>query len=355
MPEMKLETTEDVLREVSAIFETSDASLRVRLYRELLFNALKCKRDELDTLDLKVISRAMAEFRHAARVFKPFRHIRKISIFGSARVPESDPYFQMAVDFARGMAAEGFMVITGAASGIMRAGNLGAGADRSFGVNILLPFEQAPNEVMLDHPNLITFRYFFTRKLFFVMEAHAVALFPGGFGTQDEGFETLTLLQTGKAPPMPLVLMEQPGDDYWETWSGFIQRQMLARGYVSPEDLSLYRVVHSVQEGVEWTRRFYSTYHSLRQVRDRLVLRLERELDDDQVEELNSLFSDLVSTGRIEKTPALPAEADEPELLSKPRIAFAYNHRSASRLHQMVHAINDMGMKHARDGATPGQ
>ncbi len=354
MPEMKLDTTEDVLREVAAIFETTDTTLRARLYRELLFNALKCKRDELDTLDLKVISRAVAEFRHAARVFKPFRHIRKVSIFGSARVPEHDPYFGMAVEFARALASEGFMVITGAASGIMRAGNLGAGADRSFGVNILLPFEQTPNEVMLDHPNLITFRYFFTRKLFFVMEAHAVALFPGGFGTQDEGFETLTLLQTGKAPPMPLVLMELPGDDYWEAWSGFIQRQMLTRGYVSPDDLSLYRVVHSVQEGVEWTRRFYSTYHSMRQVRDRLVLRLERELEDGHIEELNASFGDLLSAGRIEKTPPLPAEADEPELLSKPRIAFAYNHRSASRLHQMVHAINDMGMQLDRGRATPG-
>ena len=192
---MKLDTPEDILREVIEISSSTTGGLISRLHKETIVketivNALKFKRDELETLDLKIISRAMDEFRYAARTFKPYRGTRKVSIFGSARTPEDDPYYQMAVTFAKRLVEQGFMVITGAADGIMKAGNLGAGADKSFGANILLPFEQEPNEVIADDPKLITFRHFFTRKLFFLMEAHAVALFPGGFGTQDEGFET---------------------------------------------------------------------------------------------------------------------------------------------------------------------
>ena len=198
-------------------------------------HALKCRRDELEVLDLKVLSRAMAEFRYAARVFKPYRDRRKVSIFGSARTPETDPYYKMAVEFAGLLAKEGFMVITGAAEGIMKAGNAGAGADASFGVNILLPFEQAANTIIGDDPKLITFKYFFTRKLFFLMEASAVALFPGGFGTHDEGFETLTLIQTGKAPPMPFLLMELPGETYWESCDGFVRNELLARQLISEQ------------------------------------------------------------------------------------------------------------------------
>jgi hypothetical protein len=343
MPQMKLDSVEDVLSAVSEIFTTTNTDLSTRLHREIIINALKCKRDEMNILDLKIISRAMAEIRYAARVFKPHRNVRKVSIFGSARIPEEHPYFQLAVEFSRMLVQQGFMVITGAASGIMRAGNVGAGPEQSFGVNILLPFEQGPNEVMLDHPNLITFRYFFTRKLFFVMEAHAVALFPGGFGTHDEGFEVLTLLQTGKTPPMPLALMELPGEDYWESWEQFIKRQMLARGLISEEDLCLYRIIKSPAEGIAWIKSFYSTYHSMRYVRDKLVLRLERELGDGDIEQLNESFRDLIKAGSIERTGPLSVEADEPDLLSKPRIAFSYNWRSAGRLHEMIMAINRMG------------
>ena len=235
------------------------------------------------------------------------------------------------------------MVITGAADGIMKAGIVGAGADKSFGVNILLPLEQGANEVILDDPKLITFRYFFTRKLFCLMEAHAVALFPGGFGTHDEGFETLTLLQTGKAPLMPLVLMEPPEEDYWESWEQFIKKQMLERNLVSRDDLSLFRIVHSPEEGVEWVRFYYSTYHSMRQAGGRLVLRLEKELADEHVAMLNESFRDLIKEGSIEKTAALRDEANEPDLLSKPRLSFSYNNTSAGRLNEMIVMINRMG------------
>ena len=342
MPDMRLETPEDVLSEVREICSPASTGLISRLHKEIIVNALKFKRDELETLDLKIISRAMDEFRYAARTFKPYRATRKVSIFGSARTPQDDPYYQTAVTFARQLVERGFMVITGASDGIMKAGNVGAGADSSFGANILLPSEQEPNEVIADDPKLITFRYFFTRKLFFLMEADAVALFPGGFGTHDEGFETLTLLQTGKVRPMPLVLMELPSEDYWESWDQFIRKQMLSRGLISEEDLSLYKIVHSPQAGVDWIRSFYYGYHSMRQVRDVLVLRLEKELADNHIEALNDTFGDLVAKRKISKTGPLRVESDEPHLLSKPRIAFSYNRTSAGRLTQMILTINQM-------------
>ena len=338
---MKLDTVEDILKEVKEISNYEGRELRPWLYREILLNALKCKRDELDILDLKVVNRAVDEFRYAAKVFKPYRNVRKVSIFGSARVAEDDPHYELAARFSNLLAGQGFMVISGAAQGIMKAGIEGAGTENSFGVNILLPFE-SPATILQHDPKLVTFRYFFTRKIFFVMEADAFALFPGGFGTQDEGFEVLTLLQTGKAPPMPLVLMELPGDDYWETWDGFAKKQLLSRGYISREDLSFYKIVHSSEEAAAWIKSYYSTYHSVRQVRDTLVIRLEKELSDKQVKVLNESFSDLVKTGEIVKTTPFRQEKDEPELLAKPRISFRNNKRSAGRLQEMILAINDM-------------
>jgi uncharacterized protein (TIGR00730 family) len=343
MTDMKLETLDDVLNEVKNIFTNGDDDLQSILHKEVIINALKCKRDELSTLDLKILSRALAEFRYASRVFRPYKGVRKVSIFGSARTPEDDPCYKMAVKFARMLADNDFMVITGAADGIMKAGNVGAGAKKSFGVNILLPFEQSPNEVILDDPKLITFKYFFTRKLFFLMEAHAVVLFPGGFGTNDEGFETLTLVQTGKAPPMPLILMDLPGGEYWKTWDEFVRKQMLGNGLISPDDTSIYRIYNTAEEAVDWVKFYYSTYHSMRQVRRKLVVRLEKELTDEHVEKLNESFADLIVKGRIEKTYAFPEEANEPELLDKPRIAFNYNQHNAARLNQMFLQINEFG------------
>lgn len=339
---MKLDTVQDILAEVEEIYDFQGRDLRPWLYREILPNALKCKRDELDILDLKVINRSVDEFRYAVKVFKPYRAVRRVSIFGSARTGEDEPYYDLAVQFGRLMAKDGFMAITGAASGIMKAGIDGAGLGNSFGVNIMLPFEK-PNDVMQDDPKMIIFRYFFIRKIFFIMETDACALFPGGFGTHDEGFEVLTLLQTGKARPMPVVLMELPGDDYWETWDRFARDQVLARGIISPEDLSLYKIAHSAEEAMAWIKSYYSTYHSVRQVRDRLVIRLERELSDGHVAQLNDSFPDLLESGQIVKAEPLRQEEDEPDLWSKPRISFRYNKKSAGRLNEMILAINDMG------------
>ena len=332
-----------ILRTLQEVLGADRKDLRSALYKDIILNALKCKRGELDILDLKIIDRVVAEFQHAACVFKPYRSVRKVSVFGSARVAEGDPYYGLAVEFGRSIVEKGFMVITGAAEGIMRAGIEGARPENSFGVNILLPSEQVPAKVIQDDPKLVTFKYFFTRELFFVMEADAIALFPGGFGTHDEGFEVLTLLQTGKAPPMPVVLMDLPGEQYWETWDQFVRQQLLARAFIHPEDLSFYRIIHSPEEATDWIASYYSTYHSMRQIRNRLVMRLEKELPDSQVAVLNEMFPDLIKSGKIYKTSPLAEEAGEPDLRGKARITFSYNKKSAGRLNEMILMINQLG------------
>ena len=339
--ETAVNNTDKAVQAAHEILTHAGTDLRSHLNKDIVMNALSCQ--NLDILDLKMIDRVMTEFQHAARIFKPYRSVRKVSIFGSARVAENNPYYELAVKFGQVMAARKYMAITGAADGIMRAGIEGARPENSFGVNILLPSEQAPAKVIQDDPKLVTFKYFFTRKVFFVMEADAIALFPGGFGTQDEGFEVLTLLQTGKAPPMPVVLMELPGEAYWETWDKFIRQQLFDRGFIDREDLSFYKILHTPEEAGDWIESYYSTYHSMRQVYGRLVIRLQKELMDNQIVILNDKFADLIRVGKIFKTPALPEEGDEPELAAKPRIVFNYNKKSAGRLNEMILMINQLG------------
>ena len=346
---LKEDQLEQILQDFRDLFAEGKVPLSTILLREILLNFRKLLDDDLDTLDLKIINRSFRELRYAFKVFKPYRNIRKMSIFGSARTPEDDPYYKMAVELARLLAENGYMVITGAADGIMKAGNEGAGADKSFGVNIHLPFEQGANEYIVDDPKLVTFKYFFTRKLLFVMESHGVALFPGGFGTHDEGFEVLTLVQTEKASSRPLLLLERPGETYWEQWDKFIKNEILGRGLISPEDVSLYKIVHSAERAMDEIIFFYSTFHSFRQVGPRRVARLEKDLPDEAIAELNDEFADIVSSGKIERTGPLPEEANEPELADKPRIVFSYDHTSAGRLKQMVESINKLGRFVAKD------
>jgi uncharacterized protein (TIGR00730 family) len=334
---------ETILENLRKVMTDDSRDLRSLLYKDIIINALKCQQDELDILDLKVINRAVAEFRHAACVFRPYRKIRKVSIFGSARVTRGNPYYKLATEFGHTAVEKGFMVITGAAGGIMTAGIEGAKPENSFGVNILLPTESGVSEVIQDDPKVVRFKYFFTRKIFFVMEADGVALFPGGFGTHDEGFEVLTLIQTGKSPPMPIALLELPGQNYWESWDQFVRLQLLERGFVSPEDLSFYRIAYSPEEAMDWIASYYSTYHSLRLVRNRLIIRLEKELRDAQIRQLNEEFADLIKPGKITRTAALPEEADEPDLVQKPRITFSYTKQNPGRLNQMIWKINEMG------------
>jgi uncharacterized protein (TIGR00730 family) len=311
-----------------------------QLAAQLRETADKLVRDGATRGDMKLLSTALKELRYCLKVFTPYRLIRKVTVFGSARLPASDPAYATAVEFGRRMAEAGYMVITGAASGIMEAGHVGAGREKSIGVNILLPFEQEANSIIRGDRKLMHLKYFFTRKLMFVKESDAVALFPGGFGTQDEGFEVLTLVQTGKSHIFPIVMVDQPGGDYWVRWQEYITDVLLKRRLISPEDLSLYRICTSVEEAVAEVLDFYRVYHSMRYVAGDLVLRLRTRLPESTLEHLRDNFKDILRGGTFEQTEALPAEADDVHVAGMPRLRFRFDRRHLGRLRQLIDVIN---------------
>jgi len=316
--------------------------LRERYVNELITAAQQLLTDGTSIGDLKIAAGALKEMREAFKMFAPYRRVRKVSTFGSARTQMGDPVFKLAEEFAGRIADGGFMVITGAGPGIMEACQRGAGRERGFGVNIRLPFEQSANPVISGDPKFMSFRYFFTRKLFFVKEADAVVLFPGGFGTHDEGFEVLTLLQTGKTDPMPLILLDRPHGEYWHTWQRYVEDHILGRGMISPEDLALFTVTDNVDVAVEAIQSFYRVYHSLRYVRDRLVIRLSRALPDDLVQGLGEEFQDILASGVMEQRAALSAERDDPDILDLPRLVFRFDRTHFGRLRMLIDRINGL-------------
>lgn len=311
-----------------------------RLIAEMTATAQGLGEDGASIGDLKIVNAALRELRSAFKLFAPYRHIRKVSTFGSARSRAGDPTFRLAEQFARRIADAGFMVITGAGGGIMEACQRGAGRERSFGVNITLPFEQQPNPVIHGDAKLMSFKYFFTRKLFFIKEAHAVVLFPGGFGTHDEGFEVLTLLQTGKSQPMPLVLLDIPRGTYWKTWQHYVHDHLLRRGLISEHDLALFKVTDSVEAAVNEITSYYLIYHSARYVRDLLVLRLQHRLSEARVAELGAEFADITSGEGIVQRGAFPVERDDPAILHLPRLVFRFNRANFGRLRVLIDRIN---------------
>lgn len=303
---------------------------------------LRLAGEEIDRLDWKILTASIQDMERAFQVFYPYRHVRKVTIFGSARIAPGTPEYKLASEFARYLVQQGFMVMTGAGSGIMEAGHEGAGPEMSFGLNIQLPFEQGANSFIQGDPKLIDFKYFFTRKLFFLRESDAIALFPGGFGTQDEAFECLTLCQTGRSGPVPLVLIDKPGGNYWQDWDAYIRNHLIQRRLISPEDTSLYTVTDDLNVAYEAIDSFYRLYHSSRYVGDLLVIRLKSELSDDQVEQLNENFSDILVKGRIEKSKALPQETPD-ETADLPRLILYFNQRDFGRLYQLLATISQMG------------
>jgi uncharacterized protein (TIGR00730 family) len=309
---------------------------------EVILNALKLLRDQTNRGDIKLINKSLKELRYALKIFAPYRETRKVSIFGSARTPEDHPDYIQAAAFGKAMAASGWMVITGAGGGIMAAGHGGAGAEPSFGLAIRLPFEQKTNAFIANDPKLINFKYFFTRKLIFVRSSHAVALFPGGFGTMDEGFEVLTLVQTGKSVPMPIVFIDAPGGTFWKSWHSEIDRQLLGRGLIGPGDLSLFRITDNIDEAVAEISHFYSNFHSVRYTREGLVLRLVRKPSPAQVAELRREFADIVEHGDMDVTGPLPIERDEPHLHHLHRLVFNFNRRDHARLRMLIDRLNDL-------------
>ena len=310
------------------------------LIEEMIITALKIGRDHMGVADLKLINRSLKELRYAAKIFAPFQHIRKIAIFGSARTPPDAPEARVAEEFARRMVSHKYMVITGGGDGIMGAAQRGAGREQSFGLNIRLPFEQHANAIIEGDEKLINFNYFFTRKLNFVKETHAFALFPGGFGTMDECFEVLTLMQTGKARIIPVVMLDRPGGKYWETWMKFLTDYLFKIGFVSEDDFGFFKIVHQVDEAVDQIVGFYKNFHSMRWVRERLVIRILKRLTNAAVADLNRRFADLIAAGEIVQGAALRPEKNEPEIWELPRLILTPHRRSFGRFRQLIDAIN---------------
>jgi len=325
---------------IAQLIELAGGSPHAEFLEEMIHTTLRLIRNQTSRGDVKILNAALRELVYAFRVFAPYRGTRKVTIFGSARIAEDSPEYRQAAAFARGMSAQGWMVITGAGEGIMKAGQDGAGRDQSFGVNIRLPFEQSANEIIQNDAKLITFRYFFTRKLVFVKETDAIALFPGGFGTMDEAFETLTLLQTGKSPLLPLVCVDREGGDYWHAWDAYIRGTLLSRGLIAAEDLSLYRVTNRLEEAASEILTFYRNYHSSRYVGNRLVLRLQHAPGPEAVARLEEEFRDILAEGGFSVGPALPEEAEDTAMADLPRLTFVFNRRSFGRLRQLIDALN---------------
>ena len=310
------------------------------LLSEMLVTVCRLARDGCHRGELKILNRALKELRYAFKTFAPFEHVPKVTIFGSARTKEDHPQYIQAQKFARLISQAGWMVITGAGDGIMKAGHDGAGREASFGVAIGLPFEQETNSVIAGDPKLMNFKYFFTRKLLFVKEAEAIVLFPGGFGTQDEGFEALTLVQTGKTTPVPIVLMDEPQGTYWQHWRTYIQAELLRTGMISSDDMHLFYLTDDAEAGVREITRFYHRFHSSRYVNEELVIRMKSPVSAGFLDHLNEDFEDTLKGGDIRQVPAaLPEEAGE--FAELPRLVFAYDRKSTGRLRQLINAINE--------------
>lgn len=334
-----------VQADLTTLLEQLPTMQHGKLIRQVLETILRMMGREADRLDWKILNYALQDMEQGFQIFYPYRHVRKITIFGSARMQPTSPTYQLARQCAHQLAQVGFMVMTGAGGGIMEAGNEGAGPEHSFGLNIQLPFEQGANPVMEGDPKLINFKYFFTRKLFFLRESDGLVLFPGGFGTQDEAFESLTLVQTGKADPMPIVLVDSPDERYWHNWDAYIQENLLARGLISPDDPSIYTIVDSVEAACEAISAFYRVFHSCRYVGEQLVLRLKCELAETALEQINAEFSDILVRDQIRPSQALPEEKGD-ETSDLPRLVLYFNHRDFGRLYQLIRRLSELGVHH---------
>src|SRR5579862_7308007 len=309
---------------------------------DIIENALKLLTDVRHSGDVRVIQTALRELRYAFKLFAPYSQVRKVTIFGSSRTQPSRMEYQQALEFGRKIAAAGFMVITGAGGGIMQAGHEGAGPEKSFGANIRLPWEQAANPIIREDKKLVTFKYFFTRKLIFIRHSDAIALFPGGFGTMDEGYEALTLMQTGKSQLMPLVLIDRPGDTYWKTWDKHVREHLLRDQLISPDDLYLYQITDDPDQAVKIITRFYRNFHSSRFVKDLFVIRLNHAPSDSAVKAMNEDFADIVIGPEMKKIDPTAEELADDDHTDLPRIAFGFNRRDYGRLRQLYDVLNSL-------------
>ena len=325
---------------LDALLASEGVDGNVDLIREILATGLALGRDRTERLDLKITASAMAEMRAAFAMFEPFRERSKVTIFGSARTADHDPLYAQTHDVAERLAAEGWMVVTGAGPGIMQAAMEGAGQEASIGVSIRLPFETRANDVIHDDPKHVSMKYFFTRKLMLVKESQGFVAVPGGFGTLDETLELLTLQQTGKAEPTPIVLLDVPGGTYWRQFERFVTEELAARGLVADDDMDRVLVTDSAEAAVDEVLGFWRNYHSIRWVGKRLVVRLRHAPTAEEVAGLNERFADAVAEGPIVATEPLPAERSGDDHLDLPRLAMVWRQRSVGDLHRLIRACN---------------
>lgn len=335
-------TEADIRRRIQELIAIKGGGANPDLVEDVIENALKMLQDVKDRGDARVMAVAMKELRLAYKLFEPFADKRKVTIFGSARTLPTRAEYQHAHDFARKMAAAGWMVITGAGPGIMQAGHEGAGPENSFGANIRLPWEQTANPIIQKDKKLITFKYFFTRKLTFLRNSDAIVLFAGGFGTLDEGFEALTLMQTGKSRLMPLIMLDPPGTDYWHTWDRTIREHLLRNKLISIDDLHLYECTDDVDHAVRVITKFYRNYHSMRFVHDKLVIRLQHAPSESALRALNEDFAEIMVGEKIRVCEPFIEEREDDQYLHLPRICFDFDRRHYGRLRQLVDVLNTL-------------
>ncbi len=332
----------ELKRRIQELIDYKGGGFNQESVADIIENALKILSDVEDSGDVRVIQTATRELRYAFKLFAPYSQVRKVTIFGSARTQPTRMEYQQAVEFGRKITEAGFMVITGAGGGIMQAGHEGAGPEKSFGANIRLPWEQSANPVIREDKKLITFKYFFTRKLIFIRHSDAIALFPGGFGTMDEGYEGLTLMQTGKSQLMPLVLIDRPGGTYWKTWDKHVREHLLRDQLISPDDLYLYQITDDTDQAVKIITRFYRNFHSSRFVKDLFVIRLKHAPSESAIQAMNEDFADIIIGSEIKRIDPTPDEVEDNDHVDLPRIGFGFNRRDYGRLRQLVDVLNSL-------------
>ena len=334
--------TDELRQELTALLDQAGVRIERGLVTRLLQTSLRLGMESTDRLDLKIASAALSEMRDAFRLFQPFHHVPKVTVFGSARTRHDDPLYVQARDVAAELADDGWMVVTGAGPGIMQAAAEGAGSKMSLGVSIRLPFEERANTIIEQDAQVVSMKYFFTRKLMLMKESRGFICLPGGFGTMDEMFELLTLQQTGKAEPMPIVLLDAKGGAFWHGLKTFVDDHLVSSGVISPHDLDRVLITDSVEAAVDDITSFWRNYDSLRWVGDRLVLRLVHEPTDADVESLNERFGSLCAEGRIERSEALEVERADGDAVELPRLVMNLEQRAVGSLYALIRAINEL-------------
>jgi uncharacterized protein (TIGR00730 family) len=332
----------ELTRRIQDLIKSKGGGYNEAEVADIIENALKMLTDVKDKGDVRVIQTAVRELRYAFRIFAPYHQKRKVTIFGSARTKPDSIEYKQAVEFGAKIVKAGYMVITGAGPGIMQAGHEGATPEHSFGVNIRLPWEQSANPVIAEDKKLITFKYFFTRKLIFIRHSDAIVLFPGGFGTMDEGYEAITLMQTGKSQLMPLVLVDRPGGTYWKTWDKQVREHLLRDKLISPDDLNLYQITDNTDEAVKIVARFYRNFHSTRFVKELFIMRLKNAPSESAIAALNEDFADIIIDGKITAIQPTPEEVEDNDQLQLARIGFNFNRRDYGRLRQLIDVLNGL-------------